>query len=133
MGFGDNEPPAIRADPFPAQLQGSAGFNLLILTFVSWDVFKIVVEHAGQEQHIQIDATGERTECVFRPTKSAQRYSFAAQGCSKAMDGSTNFLLPYVRPPAATAATNIDSLREFLTLSGVPVTSLRDAVNGSLS
>ena len=133
MGFGDNEPPALRADPFPATLQGPGGFKLLILTFISWDVLKISVSHAGQVQHIQIDASGESTDFVFRPAESGQLYSFVAEGCARALDGSTNRCSPESEPLQVLAATNTNSLKEFLTASGVPVTSLRTAVRGSLS
>jgi hypothetical protein len=131
MGFGDNEPPALRAHPFPATLQGLGGFRLLILTFVSWDVLKLSVSNAGQVQHIQIDATGESTDFVFRPTKSGHLYSFVAKGCARALDGSTDRCSPESEPLQALAATNTNSLRSFLTSSGVPVTSsLRASVHG---
>jgi hypothetical protein len=132
MGFGDNEPPALRADPFPATLQGSGGFKLLILTFISWDVLKISVSHAGQVQHIQIDATGKSTDFVFRPANSGQLYSFVAKGCARALDGSTNRCSPESEPVQVLAATNTNSLKEFLIASGVSVTSLRTAAGGSL-
>jgi hypothetical protein len=133
MGFGDNEPPALRAEPFPATLGGPGGFKLLILTFISWDVLKISVSNAGQVQHIQIDATGESTDFLFRPVRSGQLYSFVARGCAKALDGSTNRCSPDSDPLTAQAATNTNSLKQFLVLSGAPVTSLRTAVNGSLN
>jgi hypothetical protein len=132
MGFGDNEPPALRADPFPATLRHPSGFKLLILTFVSWDVLKISVGHAGDQQHIQIDATGKSTEFNFTPTRSEATYSFAAQGCARAIDGSTNFCSPISRQLFVTAATNTNRLSQFLRLSGVPITSLRSAIGGPL-
>ena len=132
MGFGDNEPPALRADPFPATLQGPGGFKLLILTFVSWDVLKMSVSGAGQMQHIQIDATGESTDFVFRPAKSGQVYSFVAKGCARALDGSTNHCSPKSEPLKVPAATNTNSLRRFLSMSGAAGTSLRTAGHGSL-
>lgn len=132
MGFGDNEPPALRADPFPATLHRPGGFKLLILTFVPWDVLKISVSHAGQVQDIQIDATGESTDFVFRPVKSGQLYSFVAKGCARALDGSTNRCSPTSEPLSVTAATNTNNLREFFRLSAAPPTSLRGAVGGPL-
>jgi hypothetical protein len=133
VGFGDNEPPALRADPFPATLHSpGGGFKLLILTFVSWDVLKITVAHGGQEQHIQIDATGKSTDFVFRPAKSGQLYSFVAKGCARALDGSTNRCSPQSEPLEVAAATNTHRLKAFLILSGVPVASLRAAANGSV-
>ena len=116
MGFGDTAPPALRADPFPATLQDPGGFKFLILTFVSWDVLKISVSHAGQMQHIQIDATGESTDFVFRPAKSGQLYSFVTEGCARALDGSTNRCSPASEPLFVTAATNTNGLRTFLRL-----------------
>jgi hypothetical protein len=132
MGFGDNEPPALRVDPFAATLRHPSGFKLLILTFVSWDVLKISVGHAGTEQHIQIDATGKSTEFEFKPTRSGTAYSFAAQGCARAIDGSTNFCSPMSKQLFVTAATNTNRLSQFLRLSGVPIASLRSAIGGPL-
>ncbi len=132
MGFGDNEPPSVRADPFPATLQGRGGFSLLILTFISWDVLKLSVSHAGQVQHVQIDATGESTDFVFRPAKSGQPYSFVAKGCARALDGSTNRCSPESAPLQVLSATNTTSLKAFLNLSGVPAASLRADVGGPL-
>ena len=126
MGFGDTEPPAMRADPFPATLQSPGGsFNLLILTFVSWDVLKITITHSGEVQHIQIDATGESTDFVYHPVKSGQLYSFVAKGCARAIDGSTNRCSPESEPLESRASVNTTSLRTFLILSGVDISSLR--------
>lgn len=128
MGFGDDEPPSMRADPFPATLRGPSGFKLLILTFVTFDVLKISVSHAGESQHLQIDATGRSTDLIFSPVQSGLLYSFVAKGCARALDGSTGRCSPESPPLQARAAINTNSLRRFLTASGVSATSLRIAV-----
>lgn len=132
MGFGDDEPPALRADPFPATLQGPGGFKLLILTFISWDVLKLTIIHGNDVKHIQIDATGESTEFTFSPSQSGQLYSFVAQGCSRALDGSTGFCSPESPPLRVEASTNTNSLKQFLMISGRSGDSLRTVVRGSL-
>jgi hypothetical protein len=132
MGFGDNEPPAIRADPFPATLRGPGGFNLLILTFVTWDVIKLSVVAEGEAaRRIQFDAGKKSIDFSFQPVRSKAMYTFTAQGCDRALDGSTNFCSPVSRPLTAQAAENTNSLKQFLLVSGVVDTniSLRRIVN----
>lgn len=119
MGSGDNEPPAVRADAFPATLRGPGGFRVLVLTFVSWDVIKFTASRGNDPRHMQVDSGKISTEFLLQPVTSGALYTMTAQGCAKAIDGSTNFCSPVSSPLTAVAATNTNSLRVFLSLSGV--------------
>lgn len=120
MGYSDNQPPAIRADAFPATLRDQSGFRILVLTFVAWDVIKFTAFTKGApEQMLEIQSGSKETEFMFQPTKSGTTYTFRAQGCAKAIDGSTQFCSPISEPISAVAATNTNSLRKFLLLSRV--------------
>lgn len=123
MGFGDNEPPAVRADPFPATLSTPGGFRLLFLTFVSWDVIKYRITAGGIDQQIQIDATQNSTDAVYTPTRSNVTYCITAQGCSRTIGGGTGLCSPESQPLCVNSAVNTTSLRKFLRLSGVHTTT----------
>lgn len=120
MGFGDDIPPALRASAFAATLDSVNRFEILILTFVAWDVIKLSWSIRGDERGtIEFDSGKTSTDFTFKPVKSGAIYSFSAQGCAKALDGSTNFCSPTSRTIEALAATNTNSLRQFLQMSGV--------------
>lgn len=120
MGFGDNEPPAVRADPFPATLTSGNHFNILILTFVNWDVIKLDWSiNGGQGGRKEIPSGMTSTDFVFSPVKSGITYSFSATGCNKAADGSTNFCSPSSNPIQVAVAVNTNSFKQFLQLSGI--------------
>jgi hypothetical protein len=120
VGFGDNLPPAIRADGFPATLSGPSGFRILVLTFVAWDVIKFTASAKGEpERKLEIESGTFTREFDFRPTRSAVIYTFTAQGCAKAIDGSTRFCSPVSSPLSRVAPINTGSLRQFLQRSGV--------------
>jgi hypothetical protein len=120
MGFGDNEPPSVRADPFPATLTSGNHFKLLILTFVPWDVIKLDWSREdGPGGRLEFHSGRESTDFIFGPVKSGARYSFVATGCAKAIDGSTNFCSPPSDPISIVAATNTNKLRQFLQISGI--------------
>ncbi len=120
MGYGDNEPPAIRADAVPATLQRPSGFAMLFLTFVAWDVIKLSWSSgAALSGRIEIGSGRINTEYFFQPAESGQRYAFTAQGCNKAVDGSTNYCSPVSVPFDANAAQNTTSLKQFLFISGI--------------
>lgn len=120
MGFGDNEPPAIRADSLPATLYQSSHFAMLFLTFVKWDVIKLSwsLGNAPAEV-IEIGSGTLSTDYLFQPTQSDGRYTFTAQGCNKAVDGSTSFCSPISNPYITVAAHNTNSVRQFLKISGI--------------
>jgi hypothetical protein len=119
-GYGDNEPPALRAEPFPATLAGPGGFRVLVLSFIRWDVIKLTVSVAGQpDAHRQFDSGRFSTDSVFQPSVSGALHRFVARGCSRALDGSTNFCSPPSSPVSRVAATNTNSVRDFLIASGV--------------
>lgn len=68
MGYGDNEPPAIRADAFPATLRCPSGFRILVLTFVAWDMIKFTASvEGGLGRKLEIESGTKTTEFVFRP------------------------------------------------------------------
>jgi len=119
MGYGDDEPPAIRADAFPATLFSQNHFQILILTFVAWDVIKlswsIEDDLPGSRE---IDSGSTSTEFPL-PAKSGGTYTFTAQGCARAVDGSTNYCSPTSAPLRVTAAQNTNSLRQLLLRSNV--------------
>jgi hypothetical protein len=130
MGFGDNEPPALRADPFPATLAAPGGFHMLALTFVSWDVLKLSASVNGHvERSWQIDATGKSTDFDYAPARSGAGYAFVAQGCSRTLGGGTGHCSPTSSPLERTAAVNTNSMRAFLRRSGVN-TSAKVSVRG---
>ncbi|QEL82602.1 hypothetical protein DN407_29330 (plasmid) [Bacillus sp. JAS24-2] len=136
MGYGIDEPPAIRADSFPATLSGPSGFRILILTFVAWDVIKFTASTTGEpDRKLEIGSGTTQTEFLFTPTKSGVTYTFTCQGCAKAFDGSTEFCSPVSRPITVVAAINTRSFRQFLKTSGVNLhneVSLRALVTDSL-
>lgn len=120
MGFGDNEPPAIRADPLAATLYHSSRFTMLFLTFVKWDVIKLSWSlENGSSGQLEIGSGALSTDYLFEPTQSDGRYTFIAQGCSKAIDGSTTYCSPASQPYLAVAAHNTNSVKQFLKISGV--------------
>ncbi|MEH2001663.1 MAG: hypothetical protein V7L00_23465 [Nostoc sp.] len=120
MGFGDNESPAIRADFLPATLYHSSRFAMLFLTFVKWDVIKLSwsLENSPSEG-LEIGSGALSTDYLFQPTQSDGRYTFTAQGCNKAVDGSTSFCSPVSKPYLAVAAHNTNSVKQFLKISGI--------------
>src|SRR5260370_5611643 len=122
MGFGDNEPPALRLDAFPATLSSANHFNIRMLTFIRWDVIKLDSSiNGGPTRRIEIDSGRESTDFVFKPARSGQTYSFSAIGCAKAADGSTNHCSPPSPATIIRAAINTNSLKLFLRMSGVDV------------
>jgi hypothetical protein len=128
MGYGDDEPPDVRADPFPATLRSPGGFQLKILTFVQWDHIKLFWSMEGdpRQEEIEIDSGQTVTDYVFQPARSGARYVFSARGCSDSA-----YCSPISRPIERIAATNTNRLRAFLTLSGVRASAgLRGLVSG---
>jgi hypothetical protein len=124
MGFGDDEPPALRVDPFPATLSSANHFNILILTFVSWDVIKLDSSvNGGPVSRIQFNSGRLSTDFVFTPAISGATYRFWATGCARAIDGSTNHCSPASDPIDVLSATNTNSLTQFLQRSGVDLQS----------
>jgi len=122
MGYGDNEPPAIRADPFPTTLNELNGFRILILTFVPWDVIKFSASTSdGDERALEINSGKMQTEFILRLVRSSIKYKFTAQGCSKAVDGSTSYCSPRSEPLEVTAAENTNSVKQFLRISGINI------------
>lgn len=120
MGFGDNEPPAIRVDPLPATLHHSSRFAMLFLTFVKWDVIKLSWSlENGPSERLEIGSGALSTDYLFQPTQSDGRYTFIAQGCNKAVDGSTTYCSPVSQPYLAVAAHNTNSVKQFLKISGI--------------
>jgi hypothetical protein len=119
-GYGDQQPPGIRADAVPASLQSPSGFAMLFLTFVAWDVLKLWWSVAGGAPgYAEIDSGTMSTDYFFRSSPSGGNYTFTAQGCSRALDGSTNYCSPSSGPYHASCAPNTGSLREFLQLSSI--------------
>jgi hypothetical protein len=117
MGYGDDEPPAVRADPFPATLQSSSGFKILILTFVEWKYIKLFWSvDGGPLDDVQVLSGQKSTDYVFKPARSGARYAFSARGCSD-----DAYCSPTSRPIERTAAVNTHSLRTFLVLSGINI------------
>jgi hypothetical protein len=123
MGYGDDEPPSIRADPYAATLSHANQFKMLVLTFVDWDVIKLRwTVNGGSEQYREIDGGPHgSTDYIFEPAQSDGRYVFTAQGCARAGDGSTNYCSPVSDPLTAVAAHNTNSVKGFLKNSGVDV------------
>lgn len=125
MGYGDDIAPSIRADPYPATLSHANRFQMLFLTFVDWDVIKLrwTLED-GSLGYLEFDADPhDSTDYVFEPAISGAKYVFTAQGCDKSeVDGSTGYCSPISDPYYATAARNTNSLKGFLTASGVDLT-----------
>jgi hypothetical protein len=121
MGFGDDEPPAVRAEAFPATLAGPGGFHILVLTFVSFDVIKFTASGGGAERHMEVESGKVSTDFIFQPVKSGAVYTLTAQGCAKAFDGSTSHCSPPSSLVTAVAANNTNSLRAFLKLSGIQI------------
>jgi hypothetical protein len=120
MGYGDNEPPAIRADPFPATLSHPNRFAMLFLTFVNWDVIKLSWSlENGPPGYLEIDSGTASTDYIFEPARSDGIYTFTAQGCSKAADGSTNYCSPVSQPYVKVAAHNTNSVKQFLKISAI--------------
>lgn len=119
MGFGDDTPPAVRADPYPATLQAPGGFRLLFLTFTSWDVIKYAVRHGSAVDHEEIKAIHNSTDALYPTSQPGVPHAFTARGCAKAADGSTGYCSPVSDPLWVTAASNTRSLRTFLRRSGV--------------
>jgi hypothetical protein len=119
MGYADEVPPSIRADAFPATLYVPNHFQILILTFVTWDVIKFTWSiQGGPKGGFEAEAGKEGAEFSF-PAQSGLTYSFTAQGCAKALDGSTNYCSPISRPLEVVAAQNTPSLKHFLQRSGI--------------
>src|SRR5262245_43782391 len=132
MGFGDNEPPAIRAEPFPATLASRGGFGILVLTFVAWDVIKFSATASdGVTRTIEVDSGRLSTDFTYGPTSSNVDFRLTAQGCARALDGSTGFCSP---PATITvrSAENTNRLTLFLRASGIPLPG-RVAIGSLLS
>ncbi len=120
MGYGDNEPPDIRADPIPATLRHLNRFDMLFLTFVKWDIIKLSWSlENGPSERLEIDSGALSTDYLFQPAQSDGRYTFTAQGCNKAVDGSTSYCSPASKPHLAVAAHNTNSVKQFLKISGI--------------
>lgn len=121
MGYGDDIAPAVRADPFPATLAHPNHVAMLFVAFTDWDVIKLrwtVGEDSSGYLEIPGGAHGS-TDYSFEPARPDAVYRFTAQGCNKAADGSTNYCSPVSDPYVVTAAHNTNSLRQFLTESGI--------------
>jgi hypothetical protein len=135
MGFGDNEPPDIRADAMPATLYQSNRFAMLFLTFIKWDVIKLSWSlNNGAYKQLEITSGSLSTDYLFQPAQSNGKYIFVAQGCNKAFDGSTSYCSPVSRPYLAIAAHNTNSVKQFLKISGIDLrkeVSLRVLVQDS--
>lgn len=116
MGYGDNEPPAIRADPLPATLDHANRFKMLILTFVKWDVIKLRWSlEGGSPGYLEIDGGPHGvTDYTFEPAQPSGRYTFTAQGCDRG-----DYCSPESEPYVAVAAKNTNSVRQFLQSSGI--------------
>jgi hypothetical protein len=120
MGYGDNEPPDIRADPIPATLYHSNRFAMLFLTFVKWDIIKLSWSlENGPSERLEIESNAVSTDYLFQPAQSDGKYIFTAQGCNKAVDGSTSYCSPVSKPYLAVAAHNTNSVKQFLKISGI--------------
>lgn len=137
MGHGDNQPPAIRADPVPATLRHSNRFAMLFVTFVRWDIIKLSWSlENGPSGRLEIDSGALSTDYLFQPAQSDGRYTFSAKGCNKAVDGSTSYCSPASRPYLAVAAHNTNSVKQFLRVSGLDLkhdVALRALVQHSTS
>jgi hypothetical protein len=122
MGYGDNEPPALRATPYAQTLMVPNHIDLLVLTFVSWDVIKLDWSVDGRGlPRVEFDAGSTSISFTLQDIVSGGFYTMSAQGCAKAVDGSTTYCSPTSRPINVTASTNTDSLRGFLDGSGLTV------------
>jgi hypothetical protein len=133
MGYGDNWPPELRADPFPPSLRSAGGFRLLILTFISWDVIKLTVTAPGVSIYQELSSHAESNDFVFEPAWSGLPYTFVAQGCAKAIDGSTGYCSP-LSTPLTVEAAGAANWKSFLLSNGLaPETSLRGAAAWSVS
>lgn len=121
MTFGDDQPPSLRADPRPATLQRASHFQILILTFVTWDVIKLHISDDGGSRTVEVTAGTTSIDTVFEPVASNRLYTFVARGCAKAIDGSTTYCSPDSAPLRVRSAANSTSLRGFLVASGIDI------------
>lgn len=136
LNSGVDMPPAVRADAYPTTLHSQNGFNILILTFINWDIIKFRWSIEGDiSGYFEIDSGQIKTEFIFQPVKPNTFYSFTTQGCAKSIDGSTN----YCSPPETIvikSAYNPTGLKKFLFKNGVQLftdnLSIRKSINETI-
>ena len=119
MGYGDNEPPAIRADRIVPNLYHPGGFQMLFLTFVNWDVIQLSwTTGSGAHDSTEIDSGRASTDYLFTPTISGESYHFVARGCAKTVGGGTGHCSPDESHDVI-ASENTNSVGQFLERSGI--------------
>jgi hypothetical protein len=131
VAFGDDEPPAVRLTPSPATLGSPNRIRVLWITFVGWDFVHVrwavnggpeTQLRLGRDQ-VDIGAAGLDGEWDLTPTIPGARYTVAVQACRQGgFGGFGAFCGPWSGRVQVMGATNLLSLRSFLTLSGVDTT-----------
>jgi hypothetical protein len=119
MGYGDNVPPALRVDTFPATLYAPNHVHVFWISFVKWDIYQVRwAVDGGPEIQIRLDISGLEGDWDLRPTTPGARYSIKVQGCNKGLFGVT-YCSPWSDPTEVIALQNLSSTRAFLAASGV--------------
>jgi hypothetical protein len=115
MGYGEDQPPAIRADSVPNTLQHPAGFQMLFLTFIAWDYIRLSWSADDGSSGTRTISSGRTsTDYFFEPVVSSAIYTFVAQGCY-----TNDYCSPASPKLSAKAPHLLFSFRTFLKISGV--------------
>jgi len=147
MGFGDTEPPALRADPFPARLHSRNRIHIMIVDLYRWDTYYLFwTFNGGPDNTTRIldpAAADGTVEHDFYPV-AAGHYTFQVQGCPVPATGplppDDGHCSPRSDVVAVDVAVNQTSVRRFLQANGINpssaglrsygVSSVRGLLNG---
>ena len=126
MGFGDNEPPSLRIDPFPATLGSPNRLHIYWIAFLKWDYYELRWSAAsGPETQVDIDSGQLDADFDLQPARPGVLYRIKVRGCSKSVAGRGLYCSPYSPVASVIAAPDFTSVRQFLRTSGVTADSLR--------
>jgi hypothetical protein len=128
MGFGDNEPPAVRLKALPATLGIPNHIHILWITFVTWhfvhvrfsaDGNSVVQVRLGEDQ-VQVHSGGLVGEWDLQSTIPGSHYSISMQACRQGGFGAFPAVCgPWSEPIEVRAVENMSSTSSFLVASGI--------------
>jgi hypothetical protein len=153
MGFGDNEPPAVRLKAISATLGFPNHIHITWITFVTWNFVHVRFAADGNpvtqvrlgEDQVQIHPGGLVGEWDLQSIPESH-YEISVQACRQGGFGRFEARCgPWSNPIQIQTAKNMSSVRSFLTASGINVSQtisiaelrpgaslirLRDLLNG---
>lgn len=128
MGFGDNEPPAVRLDALPATLTSPNRIHIMWITFVGWDFVHVrwAVDGSPETQirlgsdQVAVGSGGLEGEWDLQPTIPRGHYGISVQACRQGAFGVFPASCgPWSDRIEVRGAQNSSSIRAFLVASGI--------------